>query len=98
VIAQGLAREKFKGGYADYWSAYYLTFLSQEEIILAPLNGKERYAPYPQYVQCLNEIILVGESAPPGRHSMKIKGIGYEVLREEVWEGLPVTFLRKSGP
>jgi hypothetical protein len=98
VIAQGLAREKVKGGYADYWSAYYLTFLSQEEIILAPINGKERYAPYPQYVQSLNEIILVGESAPPGRHSMEIKGIRYEVLREEVWEGLPVTFLRKSGP
>jgi len=98
TIAQGLARERVKGGYGDYWSAYYLTFLAREEIILAPASGKERYAPYPQFVQSLNEIVLVGEPVPPGRQSIEIKGTWYEVLRTGVREGIPVTFLRKSGP
>jgi len=98
TIAQGLARERVKGGYADYWSAYYLTFLAREEIILAPINGKERYPPYPQFVQSLNEIVLVGEFVPPGRDRVELKGMEYEVLREDVWEGVPVAFLRKRVP
>jgi hypothetical protein len=97
-IAQNLAKEKIKGGYADYWSAYYLTFLAREEIILTPVSGKERYPPYLKFVQSLNDIVLLGESVPPGRDRVEIKGIEYEVLRGDVWEGLPVTFLRKSGP
>ena len=97
-IAQNLAKEKIKGGYADYWSAYYLTFLAREEIILAPVSGKERYPPYLKFVQSLNDIVLLGESVPPGRDRVEIKGIEYEVLRGDVWEGLSVTFLRKSGP
>jgi hypothetical protein len=98
TIAQSLAKERVKGGYADYWSAYYLTFLTREEIILAPKSGKERYAPYPNYVQSLEEIVLVGESISPGQHRLEIKGTGYEVIRAEVWEGLPVTFLKKIAP
>jgi len=97
-IVQNLAKENAKGGYADYWSAYYLTFLAREEIILATVSGKERYPPYLKFVQSLNEIVLLGEPVPPGRDRVEIKGIEYEVLRGDVWEGLPVTFLRKSGP
>jgi hypothetical protein len=97
-IVQNLAKENVKGGYADYWSAYYLTFLAREEIILAPVSGKERYLPYLQFVQSLNDIVLLGEPVPSGRDRVEIKGIEYEVLRGDVWEGLPVTFLRKSGP
>jgi len=97
-IAQNLAKERVKGGYADYWSAYYLTFLAQEEIILAPVSGKERYPPYLQFVQSLDEVVLLGESVPPGRDRVVIKGIEYEVLKRDVWEGLPVAFLRKSVP
>ena len=97
-IVQNLAKEKIKGGYADYWSAYYLTFLAREEIILAPVSGKERYPPYLKYVQSLNDIVLLGESVAPGRDRVEIKGIEYEVLRGDIWEGLPVAFLRKSEP
>ena len=97
-IAQNLAEEKIKGGYADYWSAYYLTFLAREDIILAPASGKERYPRYLEFVQSLDKIVLLGESVPPGRNRVEIKGIEYEVLRGDVWEGLPVTFLRKSVP
>jgi hypothetical protein len=96
TIAQNLAKERVKGGYADYWSAYYLTFLAREEIILAPVSGKERYPPYVEAVQSLNDIVLLGEAAPAGRDRVEIKGVGYEVLRKEVWEGLPVAFLRKT--
>jgi hypothetical protein len=98
TIAQNLARERIKGGYADYWSAYYLTFLTHEEIILAPISGKERYAPYPKYVQSLEEIVLVGEPVPLGQPRLEIKGTRYEVLRTEVWKGLGITFLKKIAP
>jgi hypothetical protein len=97
TIAQNLAKERVKAGYADYWLAYYLTFLAHEEIILAPVSGKERYPPYVESVQSLNDIVLLGETVPAGRDRVEIKGIGYEVLKKEVWVGLPVAFLRKSA-
>jgi hypothetical protein len=96
LIAQSLAKEKIKGGYADYWTAYYLTFLTQEEIILAPISGKERYLPYLKFAQSLDKVVLLGESLPPDRNKIQIKGIEYEVLKRDVWENLPVAVLRKS--
>lgn len=97
LIAQDLTKEKIKGGYADYWTAYYLTFLTQEEIILAPISGKERYLPYLKFAQSLDEVVLLGESVPPDRNKIQIKGIEYEVLKRDVWENLPVAVLRKSA-
>ncbi len=35
-----------RGGRADYWISYRLTFLSDEEVIMAPENGVDRYASY----------------------------------------------------
>lgn len=95
LIAHDLTKEKVKGGYADYWTAYYLTFLTQEEIILAPTTGKERYLPYLKFVQSLNEVVLLGEPVPLDRNKIQIKGIEYEVLKRAVWENLPVAILRK---
>jgi 4-amino-4-deoxy-L-arabinose transferase-like glycosyltransferase len=48
-----LERNGFRGGYADYWTAYKLTFLAREEIVVAPLNGIDRYPRYTAYVRSL---------------------------------------------
>jgi hypothetical protein len=94
-LAQHLAKENIKGGYADYWTAYILTFLTQEKILLAPTNGKERYPAYLRFAQSLSQVVLLGEPVPPGQNEVKIKGVDYEIVRREVWEDLPVAFLKK---
>ena len=34
-----LKRNGLRGGYAEYWTAYKLTFLAQESIVVAPTDG-----------------------------------------------------------
>jgi hypothetical protein len=36
---------------AGYWLAYKLTFLSQERLIVAPVDGVDRYPPYAAAVE-----------------------------------------------
>ena len=48
-----LTRNGIRGGYAEYWTAYKLTFLAQEEIIIAPTDGIDRYPRYTEYVGAL---------------------------------------------
>ncbi|HEV3217856.1 MAG TPA: hypothetical protein VGZ27_19175 [Vicinamibacterales bacterium] len=48
-----LRREGIRGGYADYWTSYKLTFLSNEEIIVAPADGVDRYPAYTAFVRSL---------------------------------------------
>lgn len=48
-----LRREGIRGGYADYWTSYKLTFLSNEEIIIAPTTGIDRYPDYTEFVRSL---------------------------------------------
>ena len=48
-----LKRNGIKGGYAEYWTAYKLTFLAQEELIIAPTDGVDRYPRYTEYVRSL---------------------------------------------
>lgn len=50
-----LKKDGIRGGYADYWTSYKLTFLSNEEIILAPTNGVDRYPAYTEFVRALPE-------------------------------------------
>ena len=38
-----LKRNGIRGGYAEYWTAYKLTFLAEESIIIAPTDGIDRY-------------------------------------------------------
>ena len=97
LLAQNLANENIRGGYADYWTAYALTFLTQEKTILAPTNGKERYSPYLRFTQSLNDVVLLGEPVPAGQNEVTIKEVHYEIVRREVWKGLPVAFLRKRA-
>jgi 4-amino-4-deoxy-L-arabinose transferase-like glycosyltransferase len=44
-----------RGGYADYWTSYKLTFLSNEAIIFAPISGVDRYPAYTEFVRALPE-------------------------------------------
>jgi hypothetical protein len=48
-----LRRNGIKGGFAEYWTAYKLTFLSNEEIIVVPTDGIDRYPKYSTYVRSL---------------------------------------------
>ena len=41
-----LRRNGIRGGYAEYWTAYKLTFLAQESIVVAPTDGIDRYPKY----------------------------------------------------
>ncbi len=41
------------GGYAEYWTAYKMTFLAREDIIIAPTDGVNRYPKYTDYVESL---------------------------------------------
>jgi len=54
-IVECLKREGIRGGYADYWTSYKLTFLSNEDIILAPTSGVDRYPAYTEFVRALPE-------------------------------------------
>jgi hypothetical protein len=42
-----------QGGYADYWIAYTLDFVSEERVTFAPYNGKDRYPSYSETVAAL---------------------------------------------
>ena len=48
-----LKRNGIRGGYAEYWTAYKLTFLAQERIVVAPTDGIDRYPKYTEYVRAL---------------------------------------------
>jgi hypothetical protein len=62
-----LQRNGIRGGYAEYWTAYKLTFLAREEIIIAPTDGIDRYPRYTEYVRALpaREQTNVGSGACP---------------------------------
>lgn len=48
-----LKRNGIRGGYAEYWTAYKLTFLAHENIVIAPTDGIDRYPKYTDYVRSL---------------------------------------------
>ncbi len=48
-----LERNGIRGGLAEYWTAYKLTFLSGEAIIFAPTDGIDRYPAYTDFVRSL---------------------------------------------
>lgn len=50
-----LKRNGIRGGYAEYWTAYKLTFLAKEELIIAPFDGVDRYPRYTEHVRSLPE-------------------------------------------
>ena len=69
-----LKRRGIRGGYAEYWTAYKLTFLAQEEIIIAPdgryrsippLHRVRARAPRPRADQCRKWRLPVNTIAMP---------------------------------
>ncbi len=48
-----LRRLGVKGGFAEYWTSYKLTFLANEELIVAPTDGVDRYPKYTAMVRSL---------------------------------------------
>jgi hypothetical protein len=59
-------------GYADYWGAYTLDFLTRERIIIAPYDGVDRYLPYTQYVDGHDRFFLVFPSTRSPRAGASI--------------------------
>jgi hypothetical protein len=58
-----LRRHDIRGGFADYWTSYKLTFLSNEEIIIAPNNGMDRYPAYTAFTRSLPSERRIGDAA-----------------------------------
>jgi hypothetical protein len=58
-----LRRLGIKGGFAEYWTSYKLTFLAEEEIIIAPSDGVDRYPKYTELVRSLPSQLRI-ENAP----------------------------------
>jgi hypothetical protein len=53
ILEEHLTRMGVDGGYADYWVAYPLDFLTEERLVLAPYNGFDRYPAYSELVDSL---------------------------------------------
>ena len=52
-----------RGGYAEYWTAYRLTFLADEELIIAPTDGVDRYPRYTEFVRSLPSEMRMDDAA-----------------------------------
>jgi hypothetical protein len=53
ALVECLKRNGIRGGYAEYWTSYKLTFLANEEIVIAPTDGIDRYPQYADFVRSL---------------------------------------------
>lgn len=53
AIIDCLKQDGIRGGSADYWTSYKLTFLARETVIIVPDNGVDRYPPYTEFVHSL---------------------------------------------
>jgi len=53
ALIECLTRNGIRGGYAEYWTSYKLTFLAGEAIIIAPSDGVDRYPRYTDFVRSL---------------------------------------------
>ena len=54
-----------RAAYADYWLSYKLTFLTGERIIVAPVNGVDRYPRYTAFVEAQPDAVTI-ERLPGG--------------------------------
>lgn len=55
AIVDCLTRHGVRGARADYWSSYKVTFLSGEQLVVAPYNGVDRYPPFTAFVRSLGQ-------------------------------------------
>ncbi|HET7034537.1 MAG TPA: hypothetical protein VFI42_02540, partial [Thermomicrobiaceae bacterium] len=57
-VEQYLQRQGVQGGYAGYWTAYALDYLSGERLTFTSL-GQDRYSPYTRHVEGLTTIAVL---------------------------------------
>lgn len=55
-IVSYLERQGIRGAYGWYWASYKATLLSDEKVIVAPLDDWDRYPPYTRYVDSLRDV------------------------------------------
>jgi hypothetical protein len=53
ALEEFLTDHDVQGGYADYWIAYPLDYVTEERLTLAPYNGADRYPRYSERVASL---------------------------------------------
>jgi hypothetical protein len=61
-----LKRNGIRGGYAEYWTSFKLTFLAKEEVIIAPTDGVDRYPRYTEFVKSLPDAARAHDAAACG--------------------------------
>ena len=62
-----LMSKQIQGGFADYWISYKVTYLSNEELIIAPYKSVNRYPPYVTYAQQLKRPVYIFYPNDPKR-------------------------------
>ncbi|MFZ9595147.1 MAG: ArnT family glycosyltransferase [Bdellovibrionia bacterium] len=87
-------------GYADYWLAYGLTFLSHEKFIWEPLYSN--YCPfYGPLVRAEKRVAYLDFNPPKQKPNaqglLKIYGVNYRVLESWSSEGLSVSLIEKAS-
>ncbi len=50
-IIETLKKENICGAYSSYWISYLITFATQEDIIVAPVFGHNRYPAYTEFIK-----------------------------------------------
>jgi hypothetical protein len=67
ALGSVLAQNNIQYAYADYWGAYTLDYLLQEQVIIAPFNGIDRYPRYSRLVASAPKIAFIfpTTNAPP---------------------------------
>ncbi len=95
VLADRLIEQGVTGGYSNYWLAYYVTFISQEKLILVSTEDQDRYVPHLEFVRGLERPVFVGEPHPGSGTEVTIKGTHYRVTHSETIAGTAVAYLEK---
>jgi hypothetical protein len=83
-----LRAEKIKAGAANYWLAYRLTYLWNEEVTLIPLNPlASRYAPYVDRFEQAPRVALIFDPAEPrdtpAEYVQAIERAGWHIRGEQ---------------
>lgn len=96
VLSDHLAQRGIRGGYANYWIAYYVTFISRENLVIVSTEDQDRYQPHLDFVRSLDKAVFLGEPTPAPASEMSIKGVSYRVTSVEDIAGTSVAYLEKA--
>jgi hypothetical protein len=65
AVIRCLETREIRAAFADYWLSYKITFLTNEQLIVAPSNGVDRYPPYTAAVRSAGAATAI-ERIPAG--------------------------------